>query len=282
MKLAVNYLREVQELWEEGKIDFVDYFKLYSLNNDLSAMDWCTARRPVLFHGLIGEASSFGNVDLLEKTDRVAMERVIAQSRTPYLSGHISHIGEKQTEEETKQAILHNVKQLRKWFGKDILLENIPYRDRYEQDLYLLKPEIISEIVEACDCGFLFDISHARKAASYWNMPFDEYVKKLPMHRVVEFHLAGMYTTKDGVRMDYHGKMNEEDYEFLRQALQTYPTLQVITLEYGSYVPKERRTSMAVGEDLPLVDFDSVNPVAKEEVYEQLRKIKEIIEESQR
>ena len=60
MKLVVNYLKEVEELFEEGKIDFVDYFKLYSLNEDISALDWCIAHRPVMFHGIIGKASMFG------------------------------------------------------------------------------------------------------------------------------------------------------------------------------------------------------------------------------
>ena len=99
---------------------------------------------------------------------------------------------------------------------KQILnLENIPYKTYYDHCTYLLEPEIISQIIYDNDCMFLFDISHARKAAMYLNIPFEEYVSRLPMDRVIEFHLAGMYTCKNGVRMDYHGKMNEEDYIFL-------------------------------------------------------------------
>ena len=69
MKIVVNYLREVEELFNEGKIDFIDYFKLYSLNEDISALDWCIEHRPVMFHGVIGKASSFGDSDLVAKTD---------------------------------------------------------------------------------------------------------------------------------------------------------------------------------------------------------------------
>ena len=32
MELCVNYSEEVKELLEEGKIDFIDYLKLFSIN----------------------------------------------------------------------------------------------------------------------------------------------------------------------------------------------------------------------------------------------------------
>lgn len=51
MKLCVNYLEETKELLEEGKIDFIDYLKLYSINGDLSPFDYCISKRDVMFHG---------------------------------------------------------------------------------------------------------------------------------------------------------------------------------------------------------------------------------------
>ena len=51
MKLCVNYLEETKELLEEGKIDFIDYLKLYSINDDLSPFNWCISKRDVMFHG---------------------------------------------------------------------------------------------------------------------------------------------------------------------------------------------------------------------------------------
>ena len=277
MKLVVNYLKEVEELFEEGKIDFVDYFKLYSLNEDISALDWCIAHRPVMFHGIIGKASMFGEKNLIENTDIYKTKEILEKSKTPYLSGHISTNDTTQTLEETLAIIKENITNYKKVFGKNIALENIPYRKRYEHCTYLINPEIISKIVYENDCMFLFDISHARKAAEYFKMTFEEYVSKLPMDRVIEFHLAGMYTCRDGVKMDYHGKMNEEDYEFLEDAIKKYPTLQYITLEYGSYLPKDK-SHLLDGENLPLASFEAVNPKVKEEVYNQLIRIKEIMD----
>ena len=52
MKIGVNYLLESKELYEEEKIDFVDYFKLFSLNTNLDGIDWCMSHKGLLFHGM--------------------------------------------------------------------------------------------------------------------------------------------------------------------------------------------------------------------------------------
>ena len=276
MKLGVNYLKEVEELFEEGKIDFVDYFKLFSLNEDISGMDWCIKHRPLMFHGVIGKPSMFAAKDLIKYTDATKMKDILSRGETPYISGHISTCNQTQTLDETFKIIKDNVENYKKTFGKEVVLENIPYGRLCENCLYMIEPEVISKIIYDNECLFLFDISHARKAAEYLHMPFEEYVSKLPMDRVIEIHLAGMYTRKDGERMAYHAKMNEEDYAFLEEALKKYSTLQYITLEYGSYFPKDR-LHLLEGENLPLASFERVNPKVKEEVYEQLIRLKEII-----
>lgn len=277
MELVVNYLTEVKELFEEGKIDFVDYFKLYSLNNDISALGWCVENRPVMFHGIVGKASSFGDDDLVKETDVEKMKEILKKSRTPYISGHICTKNLTQTRKQTIEAIKENVKQYKQIFGKNIALENIPYREYYNHCVYLLEPELISQIVYENDCMFLFDISHARKAAEFLNITFEEYVSKLPMDRVVEFHLAGMTEKPDGTKIDYHGKLNVEDYDFLKRAIKKYPTLKYITLEYGVYFPKEKQYLLD-GLDIPIASFEDSNSNVKREVYDQLIKIKEIID----
>jgi len=276
MKIVVNYLREVQELFEEGKIDFIDYFKLYSLNDDLSPLEWCLKNKGLFFHGIVGKASAFGDRDLVEKTDIEATREILQKSNAPYISGHLCVSRKEQTREETLSSIQKNIEDFRTIFGKEVVLENIPYRKYYEHCLYLIQPDVIAQIVYENDCNFLFDISHARKAALFLQMSFEEYVSKLPMDRVVEIHLAGMFTMPDGTQMDYHGIMNDEDYRFLEEAVEKYPTLQYITLEYGSYCPKEK-LDLLKDWSLPLANYESVNPIVKEEAYEQLIRIKEIL-----
>ena len=301
MKIGVNYLAEVKELIEEGKLDFLDYIKLYSLNNDLSPLSWCLDHRWVMFHGTIGKSSRFADKDLIKNTDVEETINVLKATKAPYISCHIAS-REEISLDEMLENIKNNVKEFKNAFGYDIALENIPYRSYYDCCVDLTRPEIISKIVYDNNIMFLFDISHARSSANHWGMTLEEYVSKLPMDRVVEFHLAGMYDfpnvndeeiaskftpkqiqfvkeqmKKYGKRADAHGKMNEEDYRFLEEAIKKYPSLKYVTLEYGSY------NSGADGyndEDYtyPVCHYDRINPVVKEEVLEQLTRIKNIVD----
>jgi len=299
MQIGVNYLKEVEELYEEGKINFIDYFKLYSLNSDLSGLSWCIKNKNLLFHGIIGEKSAFGEKNLIDYTNIDKTNQVLNMSKTPYLSAHICTNNKNQTREETINAIKENARIFKKTFNKEIALENIPYRKYYEHCDYLLEPEIISKLIYDNDLLFLFDISHARKAAEFLNMTLEEYVSKLPMDRVVEFHMAGMYDFPDitnpdiakkytrkqldfikynietkGKRLDNHGKLNEEDYIFLEEAIKKYHTLKYITLEYGSVEYNNFKEDEMT---YPVCSFDKINQVVKDEVLEQLLRINEIV-----
>ena len=301
IKLGTNYLSEIKELFEENKIDFINYFKLFSINDNLDALDWCNSKRWLMFHGVCGKAvSSFGDKDLIKRIDVEKTKKILEESGTPYLSGHIYSASQEQTEEETYEAIKNNIADLKREFGMQIAIENVPYRKKYKHCEYLLKPEVINKIVHDNDVWFLFDISHARKSAEHFNMTLEEYVSKLPMDRVVEFHLAGMYDFPDisseiikkqyterqirfikaatelyGERYDNHGILNEEDYAFLENYIPRYETLKYITLEYGS-----ANTIKGFEDDeytYPIANFGKINPKIKEELLEQLTRLKQII-----
>ncbi len=300
MKIGANYVAELKELIEEGKLDFLDYIKLYSLNDDLSPLSWCLQHHWVMFHGTIGKASRFADKDLIKKTDIEKTINVLKDTKAPYISCHIAS-REEISLDEMLENIKNNVRDFKNTFGYDIALENIPYRSYYDCCVDLTRPEIISKIVYDNDIMFLFDISHARSAANHWGMTLEEYASKLPMDRVVEFHLAGMYDFPDinneeikntftprqleflnrqinkyGKRADAHGKMNEEDYRFLEEAIKKYPSLKYVTLEYGSY--NDGKEGFA-DEDFtyPVCHYDRVNPKVKEEVLEQLTRINKTV-----
>ncbi len=272
MKLAVNYLQEVKELFKEKKIDFIDYMKLFSINGDLSPFDWCAKHTNVLFHGLVGNFSDVANIDFWENRDIELQKRYFEDGKTPYVSLHINDTSDgSQTEEEAFETICRNVEKVKEVFKMEVILENVParYSDRTKD--FLASPEFITKVVNATDTGFLFDIGHARAAADVLKIPFDEYVSRLPMDRLIEIHLSGVWRAPDGKVWALHQKMNEEDYEFLKVAVQKYDTLQTVTLEYGPWADDEETCGY------PVPKYDVVNEEIKNEVYEQLLKVKEII-----
>jgi uncharacterized protein (UPF0276 family) len=269
-------LSEVKELFEEGKIDFVDYFKLYSLSPDLSPIDWCIKHRDVIYHGFDSNGASIGNFDFIERMDIPKVKRNIEKSRTPYLSAHICvDYLKKNNPDEVSHNIINNVRKVKEIFGLDIILENVPYRDYRENYNFITFPDFISNVVNESGAKFLFDISHARVGADSLKMDFNDYVEKLPMDKVIEMHLAGTIPNDKGILIDKHTKMAEEDYEFLKDAIKKYKTLKIITLEYGPITekPKEKIVELPY----PIVSFDKVNQVAKNEVFEQLNRLRYLL-----
>ncbi|MBR4110406.1 MAG: DUF692 family protein [Clostridia bacterium] len=272
MKLAVNYLQEVQELLEEGKINFIDYLKLYSINGDLSPFDWCTNHSNVLFHGLVGHGSDVASENFWKNRDVELQKEYYAKGKTPYISLHINTNDEEiKSEEETLKIIVQNVEKVKETFGMEVLLENVPARYDERQKDFLSSPEFITKVINETDCGFLFDIGHAKQAVDILKIPFEEYVSRLPMNRLVEIHLSGVNVAEDGLVWALHRKMNEEDYKFLEDAIKKYDTLQTITLEYGAWALDEENC------DYPIPRYGVVNEEIKAEAYEQLMRIKEIM-----
>lgn len=272
MKLAVNYLQEVQELLEEGKLYFIDYLKLYSINGDLSPFDWCANHSNVLFHGFVGNASNVADIKFWENRDIELQKEYYLNGKTPYISLHINtNDKEIQTEEETFNTIIENVRKVKEVFGMEVILENVPARHNDRSKDFLASPEFITKVVNETDCGFLFDIGHAKQAAYVLEIPFNEYVDRLPMNRLIEVHLSGVSVAEDGMVWPLHGKMNEEDYEFLKDAIKKYDTLQIVTLEYGAWAKDEETCGY------PVPKYGVVNEEIKNEVYEQVMRIKEIM-----
>ena len=108
-------------------------------------------------------------------------------------------------------------------------------------------------------------------AAENLEIPFDEYVSRLPMDKIIEIHLAGCRRTLEGSLLANHSKMNEEDYDFLNKLLENSKSLKVVTLEYGTI------GEMPEIENCYVVKYGVVNQNAKNEVYEQLIRLKAIL-----
>ena len=299
MQIGVNFLTEVQELFEEGKLDFIDYFKLYSLNDDLSGVDWCAQNRWLMFHGLCGKPSAIATKDLVKEIDIEQTKKYLEISKAPYISCHINSFEPSNSEEEYLENAKNNIKELKEIFGKDIAIENCPFRTRYGAWECLFRPEIISKIVYDNDVKFLFDFSHAMTSARHLNMPIEEYISKLPMDKAVEVHLAGVFEFPDvskedvrknlspsqiegieklvafyGSKYDNHGTLHEEDYALIEKILREYKNIEFVTLEYGS--PNLKPDIKDDDYPYPICRFGKVNQKAKEEILSQLTRIKNI------
>jgi len=118
-----------------------------------------------------------------------------------------------------------------------IILENLSSLSA-KKYAYAANPEIISEIINASDYGFLLDIAHARIAASYQRKGVRNYLEKLPLGRTKQVHVSGI-RMKNGILRDVHESMQAEDYALLTWVLGRCKP-QVVTLEYFREIEKLR------------------------------------------
>jgi uncharacterized protein (UPF0276 family) len=131
--------------------------------------------------------------------------------------------------EKSARRFIRNVKRLASAIHVPVLLENpdpLPF-DGYD---FEVRPNRITEILDATNCGLLLDIGHARVSATVLGMDVCDYLGSLPMERVMQVHVSGP-RLRDGRLFDAHEPLLEADYALLDYVLQ-HAKPQVVTLEY--------------------------------------------------
>jgi uncharacterized protein (UPF0276 family) len=131
--------------------------------------------------------------------------------------------------ERMEKRFARKVVRLKTALSLPVILENMPV-DRVLNTLMESAPGMIRDVLNEVDIDMLLDLAHARVAADFRQMPVEEYLLQLPLHRVRQIHLSGVRRV-DGKLQDAHETLVEEDYRLLSWAL-TRTKPDVVTLEY--------------------------------------------------
>ncbi|MBI9015588.1 MAG: DUF692 family protein [Clostridiales bacterium] len=273
IKLACNYMSEVIELIDENRVD-IDFLKYPSLSNDegfrnkeifYQRIEDIKKYRSILYHGNFPCNIFIGDKDFKEKFDLDAFRDVCNFANTHGISFHFSGGKAEYSKEETIKIAVSNIEYIKVSFPemKFITIENSPSaKNQHELD-----PDVIYQIVEKADIGFLYDISHAYKCSVDQGRKFDEYISRLPLHRLYEMHINGWQEKDDDIQA--HMCIQEELYEHIEDVVERYP-VKILTLEYGR--PNDR-----IDCGCPIVKIGTINEDAKKEVENQLVRLQEII-----
>jgi uncharacterized protein (UPF0276 family) len=133
--------------------------------------------------------------------------------------------------ERATRGFIQKVSRLVRSLDVPVLLENIEPRpfDGYD---FESKTDRITRVLEETGCGLLLDLGHARVSAAVFGMDAQDYLKGLPLNRVMQVHISGP-RMRAGRLVDSHEPLQEVDYELLDFVLaKTRP--KVVTLEYIS------------------------------------------------
>lgn len=272
IKIACNYMSELIELLIDQTCE-VDYIKYPSLANDEGFEEYNIFRnniidirkhKPVLYHGTFPTNIFIGSREFIRKFELDAYKEICELTDTHGISLHFCGGDSDFSREETIEIAVKNIEYIKKHFTEMsfITIENLANtKNPHEVDA-----GVISEIVEKSDINFLYDISHAFKYSHDNNINFEEYVSKLPLHRIHEVHINGWKIKGNDVQA--HMCIHDELYDHIEWIVKNTP-VKIMTLEYG-------RHNDRIDCGCPLVKIGQLNEDAKEEIKGQLIRLHEI------
>lgn len=248
MFFSVNYSRSARQLVQSGRID-IDCFKLYE--NEALLIE-ASALKPVRIHFSFqaGSADAF----VPERLDTVL--RFLERSPTENVNTHLAVSGNPGAQEYI-DGVGRDIEQLCQIFGREkVIAENV-----FPQGIDSHPgpdPAVISKIIRSHAIGFLFDISHAKLAATMRGEDVQLYIQALPLEQVREVHISGTrIDPATGIITD-HYPMTQPDYELvhwvfeLTQAGQmSMPDLVAVEMGGVGGVLEERVTLYDLAEAMP-------------------------------
>ena len=241
MKIACNYYQETEQLLDENKID-IDYFKYPGLGFQMGIMEDLNAfnnfckrvaeKRPILLHGLYPLPHDLSSPSLQEEFNDEKAKRLIHMTKTPGLSFHpaLSKLPADIPFNKTLDVIIKNARFIKEKY-EDLQFVSIENSDSIKWG-DILKPEVITQLINESGCEFLLDISHAYCASRWLGVSFFDYLKRLPLEKTVEIHINGWVAAQDSVMC--HTKINNDGYHALEFVLE-YCKPDIITVEYGRH-----------------------------------------------
>ena len=166
-------------------------------------------RTPMIAHGL---SLSIGGPAPLD-TDLVKdIKQFIADHGVCIYSEHLSYTNDGGQLYDllpmpfTDEAVMYTanrVKQVQDILGQRMALENVSYYTTPKRDLD--EADFVKAVIEEADCDMLLDVNNVYvNGVNHEYEPMD-FIKKMPLERVVYIHIAGHYVEPDGLIVDTHG-----------------------------------------------------------------------------
>jgi len=226
----------------------IDWFEIIS-ENFMDSKGWpkhvinqISEQYPIVMHGVsmsIGSTDPL-NIDYLKKLKALAKEL-----DAKWVSDHLCWTGilGKNTHdllplpltEESLSHVVERIKNVQDILERPLVLENPSSYVQFKEDTFT-EWEFIKEMALASDCRLLLDLNNVY--VSSFNHSFDplEYVKALPLDKVVQFHLAG-HTNKGSHIIDTHDNhVVKPVWELYQQTIRLTGNVSTL-LEWDANIP---------------------------------------------
>ncbi len=194
-------------------------------------------------HGL---SLCFGSVESADPGYVRELRRLVERVRAPWYSDHLCFGGVDNAhlhdllpiprDEGSIEVVVRRIKELQDSLGIDVAVENVSY---YANSAHDRMPEVdfVNEVLDRADAKLLLDVNNVYvNSVNHGFDPSTDYIDKLPMDRVVQFHIAGHFVRKDGLIIDTHAEPICDDvYELFAHALKLRGHVPVLLERDGNY-----------------------------------------------
>jgi uncharacterized protein (UPF0276 family) len=170
---------------------------------------------PVLTHGL---TMSIGGTDPLDEPYLAALRDFIHEVKSPWHSDHLCFGAARGVilhdllpipfTEATVVRVADRIARARDAIGVPMAVENISFY-LHPGKRQMGEAEFIARVCERADCGLMLDVNNAYVNATNFGFDVDEWMRTVPLERVVQIHVAGHEWFDEGpggtLIVDTHG-----------------------------------------------------------------------------
>lgn len=209
-----------------------------------AALERVRERHPIVTHGL---TLSLGAIDEPDPRYLDALKLETERLGTPWHSDHLcfSTSGGRvlhellplQFSRENVTRVADRVRRVEDRLGLPMAIENITWYAHPGQ-IELPEAELISEILRRAECGLLLDVNNVWVNSQNHGFDARDFIRQLPLDRVVQMHVAGHTRTPSGLIVDTHGaKVIDPVIELLEWTLERTGPVPVL-LERDNDIPE--------------------------------------------
>jgi uncharacterized protein (UPF0276 family) len=210
----------------------------FALNLERALERW-----PVVPHGL---TLGFGTTERFDPAYVRELKALLDRIDAPWYSDHLCFAGSGGVFLHdllplpfTREAIDTAVARLRELedaLERPVAVENVSYyADPAPRTMD--EPDFLLEVLEAADAKLLLDVNNVYVNAKNHGFDPRTYIDRIPAERVVQIHVAGHHTKKDGLIIDTHGEpVCEGVYDLLEHTLERIGPIPVL-LERDQNIP---------------------------------------------
>ena len=207
-------------------------------------LDEARERWPMLVHGL---SRSLASPEAFDVDGLRSLRALLRDVKAPFYSDHLclSSFGNAHSydllpmpfNEAWLKVSIDRVRQLQQALEIPILVENV-------SSLFILEgsewsePEFLSLLVQETGCGLLLDVNNVFVNATNHGVDPVDWLRRIPMHRVMAMHMAGHETRPDGILIDTHAEPVCADVrQLFARVVQSCPQVPVLLERDGNYPP---------------------------------------------